>query len=139
MMKTVEIPFNKFLGLKISEKPEYIFMVDNSADYLNHVGTVHASVQFALAEATSGEFLGHVLSEYTGGGFAVVKTVEVKYTKPANGELYSSAEIDAEDTGKLIEDFDSKGKASVKVKVNIHDKQGVVTSQSVFEWYLKKV
>jgi len=24
---------------------------------LNHVGTVHASVQFALAEASSGEFL----------------------------------------------------------------------------------
>ncbi|NLW44100.1 MAG: DUF4442 domain-containing protein [Syntrophomonadaceae bacterium] len=138
-MKSTEVPFNKFLGLKVSDKPEYIYMVDNLPHYLNHVGTIHASVQFALAEATSGDCLETILKDYTGNLFAVVTNVEIKYTKPAYGQLYSSASIDEAYAEKMMEEFNSKGKTRAKVNVNIHDNQGVVTLQSVFEWYLKKL
>jgi len=52
-----KLPFNYFIGLKISNKSGYLLMLDNRAEYRNHLDTVHASALFALAEATSGHFL----------------------------------------------------------------------------------
>jgi len=49
----------------------YILEMPESPLLLNHVGTVHASVQFALAEASSGEFLLRHLGEAQSRVFAV--------------------------------------------------------------------
>ena len=55
-MDITKIPFNQFIGLKISDKSGYLLMLDNRPEYRNHLDTVHASAMFALAEATSGYF-----------------------------------------------------------------------------------
>ena len=56
-MDVTKLPFNEFIGLKFSEKSEYLLMLENRNEYRNHLNTVHASALFALAEATSGYFL----------------------------------------------------------------------------------
>ena len=52
-----ELPFNSFLGIQIAADPAHLLRLPSGQQYLNHLGTVHASAQLALAEASSGEFL----------------------------------------------------------------------------------
>ena len=138
-MNVTDIPFNRFLGIKQSENPEYILMMKNSENYLNHLGTVHASVQFALAEATSGEVLLRIFKEYSSDVIPVVRRVEVKYSKPANGEIYSKADINKEEIERVKSDINQKGRAFVKVNVGIYDMKNNLTLQSIYEWYIQMI
>lgn len=138
-MDITEIPFNKFLGIRPSDLPEYILMLEKSEHYANHLGTVHASAQFSLAEATSGEYLLTKFKDFSENTIPVVRRVEVKYCKPANGKLYSKAELSIEDENKLKTDLPQKGRTLIKVKVTLFDQNGINTMQSVYEWYIQKM
>lgn len=56
-MKVTELPYNKFIGIKKARDSGYLLKLDESPDYLNHLGNVHAGAQLSLAEAASGEYL----------------------------------------------------------------------------------
>jgi acyl-coenzyme A thioesterase PaaI-like protein len=57
-MHVTDISINKALGMQLLPVEDaHILEMPESPLLLNHVGTVHASAQFALAEASSGEFL----------------------------------------------------------------------------------
>jgi hypothetical protein len=72
------------LGMQLAPAGNaHILEMPESPLLLNHVGTVHASARFALAEASSGEFLLRHLGEAQGRVFAVLRTSDVKFRKPA--------------------------------------------------------
>jgi len=57
-MDVTALPFNRFLGLeKGASKSGLLVSLPASAQYTNHLGTVHASALLAVAEAGSAEFL----------------------------------------------------------------------------------
>jgi hypothetical protein len=56
-MNVLDLPFNKILLIKKSDLPDTILMLEDREKYQNHLGTMHASAQYALAEASSGEIL----------------------------------------------------------------------------------
>jgi len=90
-MDITELPFNRFLGLrKAPAEGGALLVLPESPDYANHLGTVHASAQFALAEVTSGEFLFRNLPAIAG-LVPVVRRFEAKFKRPANGMLISRA------------------------------------------------
>ncbi len=41
-MDVTQLPFNKFIGLKFSDRPAYLLMLDNQPEFRNHLDTVHA-------------------------------------------------------------------------------------------------
>lgn len=136
-MDVIRLPFNEFVGLKYSDNPLYLLMLDDKPAYRNHLDTVHASAQFALAEATSGYYL---LGEFKGLSdiVPVVRKVEAKYRKPAAGVLYSAAKfLDATKEG-VLEALDSKGRVLLNVEVSLYDTAGVIVMQAVFEWFVAK-
>ena len=49
-----ELPFNNFLGIHPAHDTSHLLQLPSGSQYLNHLGTVHAAVQLALAEASSG-------------------------------------------------------------------------------------
>jgi acyl-coenzyme A thioesterase PaaI-like protein len=106
-MDVTKLPFNRFIGIKISERSEYLLMLDNRPEYRNHLDTVHASAQFALAEATGGFFLLNELSELTG-VIPVVRRVETKYKKPAAGAVFSKAKFSETGKGEILETMNQK-------------------------------
>ena len=65
-MNVLELPFNKILLIKKSDEPDTILMLEDSVKYQNHLGTIHASAQYALAEATSGEILKSIFGDWNG-------------------------------------------------------------------------
>ena len=134
-MDVTQIPFNEFIGLNYSDNPDYLLMMNDKQEYKNHLGTVHASVQFALAEATSGYFLSKEFSGLTN-IIAVVRNVELKYRKPATGKIFSNAEFIKTEKKEVLNSLYESRRALLKVEVSLFDAEHVLVLQSVFEWFV---
>ena len=133
-----KLPFNHFIGLKISTKNGYLLMLDNRAEYRNHLDTVHASAMFSLAEATSGHFLLNEFSELTN-IVPVVRKVEIKYKKPTKGGVFSKAKFLETEKNEVLEALTQRGRAILKVEVSLFDEEEELIMQSVFEWFVTKL
>lgn len=137
-MNVLNLPFNQILLLKPSDLPDTILMLDDQVKYQNHLGTVHASAQYALAEATSGEVLERNFGDWNGAYLPVVRRVDVKYKNPAKGRLFSTGFIDAERAIKAKEELSAKGRTLVDVVVKVVDEGKNVTFESTFTWFIAK-
>lgn len=132
-----ELPFNRFLGLESSADTTHLLRLPAGPQYLNHLGTVHASAQLALAEASSGELLLRSLRPDSG-VIPVVRRLESKFRKPANGAIYSTVTTPPETLEQLRTDLDAKGRAIVSVNVELHDESGTHTLSATMEWFITK-
>jgi len=133
-----ELPFNRFLGLETTSDPTQLLRLPAGAQYLNHLGTVHASAQLALAEASSGEFLLRELGS-TSGIVPVVRRLESKFRTPANGALTSTASTPPEALEQLRVELAAKGRAMISVTVELHDEVGAHTLTAKIEWFITKI
>ena len=139
-MDICEVPFNKLIGLARPEREEKCFVkLGASTELLNHLGTVHASAQFALAEACSGEYLIRQFKEREGRFAPVVRRVEGKFRKPASGNLFAKAAVADDELAKFIADLDSKRRATISIGVDVFDANDVVTLSAAFEWFIQRL
>lgn len=134
----LDLPFNRILLIKESDLRDTIFMLEDRQDYQNHLGTVHASAQYALAEATSGEILERSLGYWNGAYFPVVRRVEVKYKNPANGRLFSAGLLDPEKVMKAKDELLNKGRTLVDVRVKLLDEGKNTTFEGTFTWFVAR-
>jgi acyl-coenzyme A thioesterase PaaI-like protein len=116
----------------------YILEMPESPIVLNHVGTVHASAQFALAEATGGEFLLRHLSDAHGEIFAVLRSSQVKFRKPARGTLRASARFVGGNADLVMTELATRGRTLVPVFVDVTDTSNVVTMTGQYDWLLQR-
>ena len=137
-MDVTKLPFNHFIGLKMSSKSSYLLMLDNRTEYRNHLDTVHASALFALAEATGGHFLLNEFSELTD-IVPVVRKVEIKYKKPTTGGVFSKAKLLETEKNEVLEALLQRGRALLKVEVSLFEETDTLIMQSVFEWFVTKL
>lgn len=138
-MHVTDIAINKALGMQLLPVGNaQILEMPESPLLLNHVGTVHASAQFALAEASSGEFLLRHLGDAQRQVFAVLRKADVKFRKPAHGVLRASAQFAAGDADWLSRELASRGRALTSVLVELADAQGVVTMKGQYTWFLQR-
>ena len=138
-MHVTDLAINKTLGMRLPPAGDgHILEMPESPLLLNHVGTVHASVQFALAEASSGEFLLRHLGDVQNQVFAVLRTSDVKFRKPAHGVLRASARFADGIVESLTTELASRGRALASVLVEVADAQGVVTMSGKYDWFLQR-
>jgi hypothetical protein len=138
-MDITELPFNKFVGIARAEgESGFLLQLGDSTDYENHVGTVHASAQLALAEATSGEYLMRRFPELERGVLAVVRRVEAKFRNPVKGKVMSRARIPNEEADKFADLLQSKGRAMIGVEVEVVGADGVVGLIATVEWFVQR-
>lgn len=131
-----ELPFNRFLGLETAPEPPQLLRLPAGAQYLNHLGTVHASAQLALAEASSGEFLLRPLGS-TSGVVPVVRCLDSKFRKPAQGAITATTAAGALE--QLGADLAAKGRAMISVAVELHDESGTHTLSATVEWFITRM
>lgn len=136
-MNVFDLPFNRFVGIEPSLDTEYLLALEDKEEYLNHLKTVHASAQFALAEASSGFFLINEFRELTD-IFPVVRKVETKYKKSAQGAIYSKASFVGTDRTKIMEELNAKNRTLLTVRVLLYDSERSNVMQSDFEWFIAK-
>jgi diadenosine tetraphosphate (Ap4A) HIT family hydrolase/acyl-coenzyme A thioesterase PaaI-like protein len=132
-----ELPFNNFLGIHPATDAVHLLQLPSGRKYLNHLGTVHAAAQLALAEATSSEFLLRHFGS-TDRITPVVRRLEAKFRKPANGSFTSTASATPESLAKLDAELSTKGRAIIPIAVELHDEQGTHTLSATVEWFIQR-
>lgn len=137
-MDILSIPFHKHLNLVRSEKPAYIFETRERPEYYNHLGTIHACVQLALAEASSGEFLIQEFREIQDEVIPMVRKSEARYHSPAKGNLYARAEFHQTKRKLVAEDLQNRSRALLKVKVEVFDSDNNKSLTAIFDWFVAK-
>ena len=137
-MQVTKIPFNKHIGITHNNKNMNELKLPPKPELKNHLGTVHASAQFSLAEACSGAFLLQNYPDLADMVIPVVKKADVKFKKPATGNLTASASINHEDEEIFISRLNKKGRASIPVSVTVKDHDGTVTAIATYEWFIQK-
>src|SRR5260370_40888832 len=97
-MDITEVPFNHFLGIKKSPADgPHLLELDNLPEYRNHLGTVHAGAQMALAEAASAEYLLRTFEGAAAGALAVVRRVQAKFRNLVNGKVFAKVGCPADE------------------------------------------
>jgi acyl-coenzyme A thioesterase PaaI-like protein len=130
------IPFNRYLGLRADGA---ILTLPADPNYQNHLGTVHAGAQFALAEAASGQWLLNHFGAQAAGNLAVVRHADVKFRRPAAGELTAQADVAADEAERFLDTLSRRGRAAIEVGVRLLDAEGSVTLEASFEWFAQRV
>ena len=126
-MHVTELEIHKLMGMQLAVEGEaHILELPESPLLLNHLGTVHAGVQFVLAEACSGEFLLRHFGNDANQGLAVLRTAHVKFCKPARGRLRATARFDRAFDVSLAR-LASRGQSFASVFVEVSDGNAVVT------------
>ncbi|MCI0538917.1 MAG: DUF4442 domain-containing protein [Verrucomicrobiales bacterium] len=133
-MSVTELPFNRLVGIETAPPPQ-LLRLPAGVQYLNHLGTVHASAQLALAEASAGEFLLQQLRP-TADIVPVVRRLEAKFRKPANGAIMSTVTTPAETLDQFRAELVAKGRLLIPVAVEIHDESGAHALSASVEWFI---
>jgi len=133
-----ELPFNRFLGIQLACEPTNLLHLPAGEYFLNHLGTVHASALLALAEASSGEFLLRHFGS-TDGIVPVVRRLESKFRKPANGSVTSTAHAIPEALAQLQSDLASKGRGMITVTIELHDELGADVLSASVQWFIQRL
>ncbi|MFC2090479.1 YiiD C-terminal domain-containing protein [Bacteroidota bacterium] len=131
-----DIPFSKHIHLAASNREGYIFMLEEASIHLNHIAVFHAGVIFSLGESTSGEFLLRKFKNLEWDIIPVIRKAEIKYSKPANGTLYSNADFLDKTYKEVAMELSTRNRVTIKVRSDIYNAQGTRIAFAVYEWFV---
>jgi hypothetical protein len=130
------IPFNAFLKIeKCPAESPCLLTLAESPSLLNHIGTIHASAQLALAEASSGEWLVRALPNLVDTAIAVVRHVEAKFKNPMNGPIFSRPVTTLDEIRQSADALAAKGRALIPVTFEVVNRDGQVGLVVTFTWF----
>ena len=135
-MRVAEIPFVELVGIK---ENEHGLWLDMDASLLNHIGTLHASAQFTLAESESGRYLQKLFPELEGEVVPLLRESTSKYKKPASKSVSALASLEDGERERFLTQFSKRGRGSIKVSVEVVDSDGICTMEATFSWFVQKI
>lgn len=139
-MKATDLALARWLGLIAAPTgAAHLLELPFAPALQNHLGTVHAAAQFALAEAASAECLQRHFGAAVGEVFAVVRGVEVKYRKSAAGDLLAYGAPDEHTGRQLVAELADRGRFSAMILVDLKDRAGTLTFHGRFEWFISRM
>ncbi len=133
-MDVTGIPFNKHLGILSGGNGS--LTLGESEALTNHLGTFHAGAQFALAEAASGMLLLERFHDLADKVVPVLRSSEIKFKRPASGDIHAVASVSDERSEKFLEQFNKKKRAVITVSVDVKDLEGTVTAMAKYDWFV---
>ncbi len=138
-MHPSELPFSQALGLRAAPPGAAHLLELPCTDVTrNHVGTMHAAAQFALAEAASAVCLQREFPALADQVFAVVRGSQLKYRKAATETLYAFARPDDATRTHLAHDLATRSRTSATVLVELKDAAGNVCFAGSFDWFIAR-
>ena len=116
-MKILSLPFTRQLGITLADESEYLLQLNYSNNILNHIGTVHASASYALAETTSGYFLNDNFKDIADSTIPILRLSTVKYRKAGLGNLFSTAKFIGINVKDILQQLNEKRKVHLIIQV----------------------
>lgn len=138
-MNITDIPFNKFIEIAVSDSDEMGLELEFKENLKNHLGTFHASAQFALAEACSGQLLQKQFPHLENSVVPVLRKSDIKFKRPAQSKILAKAAIDADSRIEFETQLEKRGRATIVVSVEIKDHEGTITMSGTYEWFIQKL
>ncbi|MFT3883035.1 MAG: DUF4442 domain-containing protein [Gemmatales bacterium] len=139
-MNITAIPFHQYLGLEFAEPPN-LLQLKAQPHHANHLGTIHASVLIALAEAGSGQFLMNHLSDGTEKVgetiLPVIRRIEAKFHQGGQGTVFARCTLDPASLSTVRSDLQTKHRAKVLVPMQVVDAQGTLLLSVSFGWFIQ--
>lgn len=136
-MDITKVPFNEFIGIKLSKNQNYLLQLDAKPEYTNHLGTVHAAALFTLAEGSAAQFLLQSFPvNIIDNVIPVVRKVEVSYKKPTNGIIVSQAQLKNNSIEEITELLITRRKVLLTTSVNLFDESQTLIFSANFEWFV---
>ena len=138
-MNIASLPFNRLIGMELgATDSEFLISLPTGGQYTNHLGTVHASALFAVAEAASGVFLIQQFGSTSTEFLPVVRRVEVKFRRPAQGRVQGRASMKGDEVELWRSELDRRGRVSAAVSIEVVDDTGAVIVSAVVEWFIAR-
>ena len=138
-MNVTDIQFNKFIEISTSNSDDPTLELEFKDNLKNHLGTFHASAQFALAEACSGQLLQKQFPHLENRVVPVLRKADIKFKRPAQSKILANAKIDVDSKAKFETQLEKKGRAIISVPVEIIDQEGTITMTGTYEWFIQKL
>lgn len=134
-MNILAIPFVETLGLSRASDNNLQLAMEQRLE--NHLGTLHASAQFALAETASGDYLLKSFPELEGKAIPVLRDSEIKFKRPADSTVRANVTLEEGAKKTLIEQLEKRGRGTIELSVTLLDSADKITSTSRFNWFVK--
>lgn len=138
-MNIDKIPFNRLIGLRREpEGGEFLVGLPAGTQYHNHLGTIHAAAQLALAEAASGY---HLIRNYRAldtTHMAVVRRVEAQFIRPANGAIRAKVTVADEMRRRFERCLDTKRVIPFELGVDVFDESGEHSLAATITWIIAR-
>lgn len=136
-MKPTDLALNRALGIAdAAPGAAHLLELPFAPVVCNHIGTVHAAAQFALAEAAAAERLRRDFSKLADSIVPIMRGTEAKYRQPATGTLLAYATLDESARTRIPADLAMSGRTLATVAVELKDAAGVLTFAGEFHWFL---
>jgi acyl-coenzyme A thioesterase PaaI-like protein len=136
-LEILEVPFNKFIGLKECTDPNFILELPDSKKFLNSNNTVHSGALFALAEASSNRYLKYLLDSVKDIDYYLspaIQNVKIKFRNPAEGRILSKTRILGKGFQELCDELKSKKRVVLEIEVKLLNPENEVVMIAKFEW-----
>lgn len=134
-MQIADIPFVRRVG--IEQNAEGLLVLAFTHEVQNHLQTVHASAQIALAETASGAFLGQRFSRWAGAVVPVLRQAQSKFKHPAQTDLTAFASVSEEAAVSFERQLQIKRRGLIEICVDIKDTNDKLTCVGRFTWYVQ--
>jgi uncharacterized protein (TIGR00369 family) len=136
------VPFNRHLGVEVIDAGSDFALVQlpEKPEHHNHVGTIHAGVQFTLCEAASGAMAIAAFGDLIMSGIIpLATTASITYKAPAGGGLRAEATLVPAEQGRVRAELTGGRKSRFTVEVTLMSltNETPLTVTSV-EWILLK-
>lgn len=137
MIEITQLPFNAHLGIEKCAAGQHLLKLPFADHLKNHLGSFHASALFALAEASSGEFLLRHCGEDNNIG-AVLRKAACKYSAPATTDLLSTSDTDPLTLPEALKTVAQKGRALTTIDIHLMDASLTTVARFSFDWFLTR-
>ncbi len=103
----------------------------------NHIGTMYAGALFTLAEIPGGALF---LSSFdTARFYPVVKALNLKFIKPAKGDVRTTARLGDAEIARIEAQASAEGKAEFTLLLELKDSSDVVVALSEGLYQLRRI
>lgn len=136
-MDVMEIPFVNSVGIQRGD--DGVFFLPFSCGVHNHLETVHAAAQYALAETASGDTLLALFPELAGQVVPVLRDSQLKFKRPAASDIGAYTRVSEEAVARFLEQLERKGRSVITVEVQIRDAADIVTCSGSFNWFVQRI
>lgn len=133
------IPYNRYLGLSVSEVGEGrgVVVLPQEDHLHNHVGSQHAGALFSAGEAASGAAFVGAFAEHMGNITPLARSADISYLKLAKGPITATGTLGAAKDA-LLSSLEADGKVEFPVTVDLLDQEGRTVAQMTVNWHVRR-